>query len=89
MTDFRNFNPGTEREHLAAGIAEDLDDFQNLPLYLFLTRKYPTEFLRDMLSRAMGIPAEKIRKSRAALFFYLIRKYDNKGENNNRDQPRQ
>lgn len=57
---------------LAHDIAETLKDPEALPLYLKFTRKYTESFLRRYLVRVMSVPEEKIRKTRGALFTYLI-----------------
>jgi hypothetical protein len=56
-------------------LAEALEDRKNLPFYLWLSRKYPESLLRQILGEVKEIPLEKIHKSRAALFNYLLTKY--------------
>lgn len=70
----------TKEELLARGLAEGLDDTANLGFYISTTRKYPEEFLREIYRHVKGIPLNKIKKSRGALFNYLIQKH----EKNNR-----
>lgn len=72
------FNPSflTKEELLAADLAEGLDDKPNLGFYLSVCRKYPEEVLRKIHGRVKEIPSSKIRKSKGALFNYLIQKYD-------------
>lgn len=57
---------------LANEIAETLKDWDALPLFLQYTRKYQESFLRKMLTRVMSIEETKIRKTRGALFTFLI-----------------
>lgn len=57
---------------LANEIAETLDDRDSLALHLQYVRKYKEEFLRKVLNKVMSLPEEKIRKTRAALYVYLI-----------------
>ncbi len=84
--NFLNFNPDTHKsfrprnrqELLALDLAESLNDLQGLPLYLSYSKKYPESFLRKVLGEVKEIPPEKIKKSKGALFNYLIKKYDNK-----------
>jgi len=64
---------------LANEIAATLKDKDALPLYLQYTRKYQEEFLRKKLALVMSIEESKIRRSRGALFTFLI----NQSENNN------
>ena len=51
-------------------------------------RRFPESLLRKALGEAKEIPEEQIRKSRAALFNHLVRKYVKEFKNykNNRDQ---
>lgn len=71
----------TKEELLARDLAAGLDDEANLRFYLSVCRKYPEEFLRKTYGQVKEIPLHKIKKSRGALFNYLIQKYE---KNNNR-----
>ncbi len=71
----------TREELLGRDLAAGLDDEENLRFYLSVCRKYPEEFLRKTYSQVKQIPEKKIKKSRGALFNYLIQKHD---KNNNR-----
>lgn len=62
---------------LAHELAETLDDRDALPLYLQFTRKFQEAHLRRILAKVMAIDATKIRKTRGALFTYLITKNGN------------
>jgi hypothetical protein len=57
---------------LANEIADTLKDPGGLPLFLNYARKFQEPFLRNYLARVMSIEESKIRKSRAALFTFLI-----------------
>jgi hypothetical protein len=57
---------------LANEIAATLNDRDALPLYLQYARKYQEGFLRKKLARVMSIPEASIRKSRGALFTFLV-----------------
>jgi len=70
----KEFKPRTREELLAVDLAEALDDYQGLPLYISLAKKYPEAFLRNILGQVRGIPLEKIKKSRGALFNHLVQK---------------
>ena len=61
---------------LANEIAETLQDRDALPLYLSYTRKYQESFLRRILLKVMSIEATKIRKTRGALFTYLVSQHE-------------
>jgi len=71
----KGFSPRTKEELLALDLAEELNDHKNLSLYLRYARCYPEPFLRKVLGEVKEIPAERIKKSKAALFAYLVKKY--------------
>jgi hypothetical protein len=68
----------TKEELLARDLAAGLDDESNLRFYLSVCRKYPENFLRKIYGQVKEIPLNKIKKSRGALFNYLIQKHDKK-----------
>jgi hypothetical protein len=63
---------------LANEIAEKLDDRTSFPLYLHFAHKYDEEHLRILLERVLSLPEEKIKKTRGALFTYLVTFYEEK-----------
>jgi biotin operon repressor len=65
----------TREDLLASDIAEALNDGENISRYMYLAKRYTEASLREVLSRVKQTPSEKIRKSRSALFMYLIRTY--------------
>jgi len=71
----KGFRPRSRKELLALDLAEGLNDRQGLSLYLSYAGKYPEPLLRRILSEVKEIPLPKIRKGRAALFNYLLKKY--------------
>ena len=60
---------------LANEIAETLKDRDSISLFLIYARKYKEKFLRDILARVMSIDDTKIRKSRGALFTFLVNQH--------------
>ena len=62
---------------LANELAETLKDRDSLPIYLSFVRKYQEDHLRKILAKVMSIDAVKIRKTRGALFTYLIKQNGN------------
>ena len=60
---------------LANEIAETLKDRDSIALFLTFTRKYKEKFLRDILAKVMSIDEAKIRKSRGALFTFLVNQH--------------
>ncbi len=71
---FKGFKPKTREELLAVDIAKALNDEKGLAYYLSLSRKYPEFILRDVLGQVKETPVDKIKKSKGALFNYLIKK---------------
>lgn len=71
---FKEFQPRTKEELLAIDLATALDDYQGLSFYISLAKKYPERLLRRILEQVKEVPKEKIRKSRGALFNYLVQK---------------
>jgi biotin operon repressor len=74
----KGFKPKSREELLALDLAKDLSDPKGVPLYLSYAQKYPEPLLRKFLAEVKEIPLPKIRKGRAALFNYLIKKYARK-----------
>jgi hypothetical protein len=69
------FQPTSECEYLAYTIASEFGDVANLQSYLSSCKKYPLHIIHRAYGEAREFPADRIRKSRAALFFYLIKHY--------------
>ena len=66
----------TKEELLARDLAAGLNDEGNLRFYFSVCRRYPEEFLRKIYGQVKEIPLNKIKKSRGALFNYLVQKYE-------------
>jgi hypothetical protein len=62
---------------LAHEIADTLDDRNSVQLFLYFTQKYTEDHLRKVLNKVMAIPERKIKKTRGALFTYLISQHEN------------
>ena len=77
----REFIPSTREELLALDLADALNDHKGLSLYISYARRFPESLLRQTLGEVSEIPTEQIRKSRAALFNYLISKHDKTNKN--------
>jgi DNA-binding MarR family transcriptional regulator len=63
----------TKEELLAYDLAKALDDLKSIRSYVGYAQQYPESFLRRILSEVKSVPSAKIKKSRAALFHYLLR----------------
>jgi hypothetical protein len=60
---------------LARTIAEAFSDTDNLATYQILCRKYPDSAVRAAHRAALSVPDEKVKRSRLALFTFLVKKY--------------
>ncbi len=85
MKSFKEFKPKTRKELLAFDLAKGLNDSKSLPFYLSVVRQYSEPLLMKLLGEVREIPSEKIKKSRAALFNYLLQQYAKENSKNNRD----
>jgi hypothetical protein len=65
---------------LAEELADTLGDQESLPFYCDLVEKYSESFLRAKLRKVMAMPSDQIRKTRGALFTYLIRQHERRGD---------
>jgi DNA-binding MarR family transcriptional regulator len=66
----------TKERLLASDIAETLNDQRNIKRYFSYACIYPEIVLRELLSQVKQIPSHSIKKSRAALFAYLVKHYE-------------
>ena len=66
----------SKEEKLAEELADTLSDQESLPFYRDMVAKYSESFLRAKLKKVMSIPADQIRKTRGALFTYLIKQHE-------------
>ncbi|MFH1287981.1 MAG: hypothetical protein ABII25_04715 [bacterium] len=74
----KDFKPQNKEELLAYDLAESLKDFDHLHIYLDLCKQYTQNSLLKILGEVKEIPEAKIRKSKGALFTYLVRRYGKK-----------
>jgi hypothetical protein len=70
----------TKQEKLAREIANALGDEDAIAVHIGYAEKYSETFLRKTLQKVLSIPEDQIRKTRGALFTFLIRQ--NYGKNN-------
>lgn len=68
--------PRTKRELLAHTVADAMNDSHRVSLYLQQCQKYPQHLVLRAYAEAKSVPLERIRKARAAIFFYLLKRYD-------------
>lgn len=60
---------------LARSIAAAFQDTSCLRQYLVCCRKYPPAVVQKAFQDARSFPPAQIKKSRAAIFFYLVKHY--------------
>ena len=79
-SSFDNFVPRTKEEKLALEIARSLNDQGSFYHYVKLCQKYPEKLLLEILNEVLAVPSYQIRKSRGALFTFLIKKRNNENQ---------
>lgn len=65
----------SRKDGLANEIANAFNDGKYLSMYRFFCEKYDNEAIRRAFEEAKAVPEEQIKKSRPALFIFLLRKY--------------
>ena len=73
----------SKEEKLAQELADTLSDQDSLPFYRDMVLKYSETFLREKLKKVMSIPQDQIRKTRGALFTYLISQHEHRHDSRN------
>jgi len=81
---FKEFKPQTREELLALDMAQTLNDLKSLPLYLKYAKSIPESRIRETLSWVKQVPDENIKRSRAALFNFIIKKHAKRAASNHR-----
>ena len=64
---------------LAHEIAERLNDPEALSIYLSYAKQLPHEKLREILNKVCSLPDKQIRRTRGALFTYLVQQHQQYG----------
>ncbi|MBI1805093.1 MAG: hypothetical protein HY033_10235 [Ignavibacteriae bacterium] len=75
----------SESQLLGEELALALNDRENRSLYEYYARNYPESLLRKLLASVLRVPNERIKKSRGALFTYLLKQYAHSKHNNGRN----
>ena len=65
----------THQNELANQLAQDLGEPEEIGLYRVLVKRYSEDLIHRALEETLKIPMEKIRKSRGAVFLFLLKKY--------------
>ena len=80
LLEANTMNYSTEKS-LAYELASTLQDLDALTVYEGFVLKYSEAFLRKTLVKVMSVPDEKIKRTRGALFTFLVQR---NGGNNSR-----
>lgn len=70
----------TRKQALAEEIARAFHDVEGIGLYLDYCRRYPETIIRRAYGEVRELPDSAIRRSRGALFNYLVQKYGKEEE---------
>jgi DNA replication initiation complex subunit (GINS family) len=70
------YQPANDTDRLAFEIARGLGEEKKLPIYRMVCENRSEKVVRRAFEQATNTPKEKIKKSRSALFFYLLNKYN-------------
>jgi DNA replication protein DnaD len=81
---FKDFEPKTREELLALDMAQAVNDLKSLPLYLKYAQALPESLIRETLSWIKQVPDKNIKRSRAALFNFIIKKHAKRISSNHR-----
>lgn len=69
------FSPKSPCDLLALEVASALKDDSHLLLYRTYCQRFDAQIIRRALDAAIETPDDKIKKSRAALFIFLLKQY--------------
>lgn len=79
----KHFDLTPRQEELALRIAEALGEREYLPVYRSLVGRFPEVLIRRAYEETLEIPEERVRKSKGAIFNYLVNKYARKNQPEN------
>ena len=74
-----------EETQFAYELAEALNDKEAIQMYISYVHRFSEALLREMLVKVLSVPENKIRKTRGALFNYLIQQHAAKAKYYPRD----
>lgn len=66
------------KDDLAMEIAKTFKEEHRTDLYRYIFQKHDESTIRRAFEETMKVPDSKIKKSKSALFFYLLNKYAEK-----------
>ena len=68
-------NKNSKEYRLAYEIADTLNDLESLDLHISFVQSYNESVLRKIFNRVMSIPEDKIKRTRGALYTYLVKNH--------------
>ena len=68
----------TSKDDLAMEIAKTFQEEHRTELYRFICQKHDESTIRKAFEETTKVPVSKIKKSKSALFFFLLNKYAEK-----------
>lgn len=71
------FRPANDADKLALEVATALGEPKKIPLYRMVCENRSEEIVRRALTGSLKTPKDKVRKTRSAIFFFLLNKYAN------------
>jgi len=72
------FEPRSANDDLAMEIARAFSDTVRLSLYREACSAYGHTIVYRAFREAMAVPIERVRSSRRAIFFFILKSYDRK-----------
>ena len=63
-----------KRDEMASKIAEAFEEVKQIKLYKHVCSQHDYGTIKEAFDDTMKVPSGKIKKSRSALFFYLLKK---------------
>jgi len=77
VTTYSNYHMEQQQNdnRLAYELASALNDKEAMGMYIMFVQKYQEDFLKRILLRVMSIPDNKIKRTRGALFTYLVKEH--------------
>ena len=71
-------NQSKTKDELATEIARSLQEEHRIELYRYIFQKHDESTIRKAFEEVTKVPDSKIKKSKSALFFFLLNKYAEK-----------
>ena len=68
-------NKHSKEYKLAYEIADGLNDLDSLEIHISFAESYNESVLRKIFNRVMSIPEDKIKRTRGALYTYLVKNH--------------